>query len=80
MLLGLESAYDQYFNGQKETLFEEWKEHACIIGKNVTVRTVNGDLNGKPVGLTDDGFLLLDLGGGKGAKVISGDLLLRDEM
>ena len=80
LLLGLESAYDQYFSGQKETLFEEWKEHSCLIGKKVTVKTVSGDLNGKPVGLTDDGFLLLDLGGGKGAKVISGDLVLRDEM
>lgn len=79
LLLGLESAYDQYFNGQKEELFEEWKEHSCVIGKEVTVKTVNGDLNGKPIGLTSDGFLLLDLGGGKGAKVISGDLVLCDE-
>ena len=78
LLLGLESAYDQYFNGQKETLFEEWKEHSCIIGRKVKVKTVNGDLEGKPVGLTPDGFLLLDLGGGKGAKVISGDLELCD--
>ncbi|MBR5329598.1 MAG: biotin--[Firmicutes bacterium] len=80
LLLGLESAYDQYFAGQKEQLFEEWKEHSMIIGKNVTVKTVSGDVKGKPVGLTDDGFLLLDMGGGRGAKVISGDLILNDEI
>lgn len=79
LLLGLESAYDQYFSGQKEDLFEEWKEHSCIVGRPVTVKTVNGDLTGKPVGLTSDGFLLLDLGNGKGAKVISGDLVLQNE-
>lgn len=79
LLLGIESAYDQYFAGQKEQLFAEWEENALVIGKSVTVKTVNGDLNGKPVGLTEDGFLLLDLGGGKGAKVISGDLVLEEE-
>lgn len=80
LLLGLESAYDQYFSGQKEQLFEEWKEHSLIIGKNVTVKTVSGDIKGKPLGLTEDGFLLLDMGGGRGAKVISGDLVINDEI
>lgn len=80
LLLGLESAYDQYFSGQKAQLFEEWKERSLVIGKNVTVKTVNGDVKGKPIGLTDDGFLLLDLGNGRGAKVISGDLILHDEL
>lgn len=80
LLLGLESAYDQYFRGQKELLFEEWKEQSFIIGKDVTVKTVSGDVKGKPLGLTDDGFLLLDMGGGKGAKVISGDLIVNDEI
>lgn len=79
LLLGMESAYDQYFAGQKELLFAEWEENSLVIGKSVTVKTVNGDLNGKPLGLTEDGFLLLDLGGGKGAKVISGDLILEEE-
>ncbi|MBQ6810782.1 MAG: biotin--[Firmicutes bacterium] len=80
LLLGLESAYDQYFSGQKDLLFEEWKEHSLVIGKNVTIKTVNGDVKGKPVGLADDGFLLLDMGNGRGAKVISGDLILNDEI
>lgn len=80
LLLGLESAYDQYFSGQKEMLFEEWKENSLVIGKAVTVKTVSGDVKGKPVGLTDDGFLLLDMGNGRGAKVISGDLIIDDEM
>lgn len=80
LLLGLESAYDQYFSGQREELFEEWKEHALVIGKNVTVNTVGGDISGRPVGLTSDGFLLLDIGNGKGAKVISGDLVINDEI
>lgn len=80
LLLGLESAYDQYFQGQRELLFEEWRERSRIIGKNVTVKTVSGDVKGRPVGLAEDGFLLLDLGGGKGAKVISGDLVIDDEI
>ena len=78
LLLGLESAYDQFLNGQSEILFEEWKEQALDIGREVKIRTVNGSVSGRPVGLADDGFLLLDIGGGKGAKIISGDIVAED--
>lgn len=74
LLLGLESAYDQYISGQKERLFEEWKNHALLLGVPVVVETPGGELRGVPMGLTDDGFLLLDMGNGKGAKVIAGHL------
>ena len=74
LLLGLESAYDQYFAGNKSAIFAEWQEQAMYIGEPVTVATVSGELKGKPVGLTEEGFLLLDIGNGKGAKVISGTL------
>lgn len=74
LLLGLESAYDQYFAGNKAEIFAEWQEQAMYIGEPVTVTTVSGELKGKPVGLSEEGFLLLDIGNGKGAKVISGTL------
>lgn len=78
LLLGLESAYDQYFNGQKAELFTEWEERSLIIGRDVVVKTVSGDVAGKPVGLSEEGFLLLDIGHGKGAKIIAGDVILKD--
>lgn len=80
LLLGLESAYDQYFNGAKAELFAEWEDHAGFIGRKVVVNTPGGDVAGKAAGLSEDGFLLLDLGNGKGAKVIAGDVILKEEI
>jgi BirA family biotin operon repressor/biotin-[acetyl-CoA-carboxylase] ligase len=77
LLLGLESAYDQYFNGQKEELFAEWEERSLLMNRDVIVKTVGGDVEGKVAGLSADGFLLLDIGNGKGVKIISGDLFLK---
>lgn len=78
LLLGLESAYDQYFSGQKAELFAEWEERSLLMNRNVIVKTVGGDVEGKAAGLTEDGFLLLDIGNGKGVKIISGDVFLKD--
>ena len=75
LLLGLESAYDQFLNGQTAQLFEEWRDRARCVGKTVTIATSDGQLQGEVIGLSDDGFLLLDLGRGKAAKIISGKIL-----
>ncbi|MGI5874703.1 MAG: biotin--[acetyl-CoA-carboxylase] ligase [Bacillota bacterium] len=78
LLLGLESAYDQFFGGREDLVFEEWKEHALFVGETVTAETVSGAVRGKVLGLSGEGFLLLDLGSGKGAKIISGRLLTEE--
>ncbi len=78
LLLGLESAYEQYFNGQEKELFAEWEERSLIMDREVIVKTVGGEVAGRVVGLSEEGFLLLDMGNGKGAKIISGDVYEKD--
>lgn len=78
ILLGLESSYDQYFNGSSAELFAEWEERSLIMNRDVIVETVGGEVEGRVAGLSEEGFLLLDMGNGKGAKIISGDVNLKD--
>lgn len=79
LLLGLESAYDQFFQSGFGLLRQEWEERSMLMGKQVHVSTVNGDLDGVVLGLSDEGFLQVKLDNQKVAHIISGDIQLRGE-
>ena len=74
LLLGLESVYDEFFHNGFGLLRQEWEERSPMLGKEVHVSTVNGDLDGVVLGLSEEGFLRLQLENGKVAHVISGDV------
>ncbi|MEE0775470.1 MAG: biotin--[acetyl-CoA-carboxylase] ligase [Bacillota bacterium] len=74
LLQGLESAYDEFFKNGFDLLRQEWEERSMVVGKNVQVVTVNGDLDGVALGLSNEGFLRVKLESGKVAHVISGDV------
>lgn len=74
LLLGLESVYDEFFHNGFGLLRQEWEERSPMLGREVHVSTVNGDLDGAVLGLSEEGFLRLQLENGKVAHVISGDV------
>lgn len=53
---------------------EAWKKHAPMLGQEVLVRADNKELRGVAKDLDEAGALLLDLGGGKTERVLSGDV------
>ena len=56
LLLGLESVYDEFFHNGFGLLRQEWEERSPMLGREVHVSTVNGDLDGAVLGLSEEGF------------------------
>lgn len=55
-------------------LRKEYITRSCSIGKDVNIKTSNGIINGKAVGIADRGYLLVN-NGGVITEVVAGDLM-----
>ena len=55
----LEEIYDQLSSGKTGRIKRRWIRLSSTVGKNVKIRTVNGTVRGKAVGIDDDGALLV---------------------
>ncbi|MDO4541441.1 MAG: biotin--[acetyl-CoA-carboxylase] ligase [Bacillota bacterium] len=77
LLFGLETAYDSYFNGEVQSLIEEWEERSFLLNREVEVSTANGSVSGTVLGLSPEGFLRILTEDKKVAHIISGDIALK---
>lgn len=57
-----------------DNLRKEYIARSCSIGKDVSIKTNNGIINGKAVGIADRGYLLVN-NDGVIAEVVAGDLM-----
>jgi len=55
-----------------------WESYAVSIGKNITARTLTGEIRGKAIGITDDGVLLIEDSGGRIHHIYSADIQLNE--
>ena len=53
-----------------------WESYAVSIGKMITARMLNGNIEGKAIGITDDGVLLMEDEEGEIHHVYSADIEL----
>lgn len=76
ILLQIEKLYVDYLHEGFQFVKLLWETHAVSIGRTVQARTLRGELNGKAIGLSDNGFLILEDESGKRHEVSSADIHL----
>ena len=74
LLEELEQRFDQFFAGGVEVVAEAWTQRAAL--GQVRVRSEDGLLEGRAVGLDRDGALLVEDSGGQRHRVVAGDVVL----
>ncbi|RSD26519.1 biotin--[acetyl-CoA-carboxylase] ligase [Mesobacillus subterraneus] len=55
-----------------------WESYAVSIGKNITARTLTGEIKGKAIGITEDGVLLIEDSEGKIHNIYSADIRIEE--
>lgn len=56
----LEDLYIDYLKEGFSVVKMLWESHAISIGKQITAKTLKGTIQGKAIGITDDGVLMLE--------------------
>ncbi|MEJ8544831.1 biotin--[acetyl-CoA-carboxylase] ligase [Brevibacillus borstelensis] len=69
-----EREYDHYLQEGFERVKAEWEQHSYTIGKWITVSTIQQTLEGRAIGLDEEGVLILEDASGKRHKVYSADV------
>lgn len=77
LLLKLEQLYTLYLDKGFYPIKLLWESYAVSIGKNITARTLLGNINGKALGITEDGVLMIEDDLGKIHHVYSADIELK---
>ncbi|USG63478.1 biotin--[acetyl-CoA-carboxylase] ligase [Brevibacillus ruminantium] len=72
-----EAEYDHYLREGFERVKMEWEQHSYTIGRWITVSTIQQTLEGKAIGLDEEGVLILEDTTGKRHKVYSADVNYR---
>lgn len=72
--LEFERLYDLYLQEGFASIKEQWEKQSMSLGKQVTMRTVQQTIQGKAIGLDEEGVLLLEDLDGVVHKVYSADL------
>ena len=72
-----EETYDRYLQRGFQPVKEEWESLSYTIGRWVSVQTISQSLEGRAVGLDDEGVLLLEDEAGNRHKVYSADVHYR---
>ncbi|CAA9571869.1 MAG: hypothetical protein AVDCRST_MAG18-2070 [uncultured Thermomicrobiales bacterium] len=75
ILIGIDEAYALIWEGQTETLREEWESRLAGRGERVRVETDGGPRVGEFIGVDADGALLLTIGG-RTERILVGDVVL----
>jgi len=71
-----ERHYDDFVRGGLGGMRDAWNAYSVLNGRFVTVDGAGETLEGKVLGIDDEGALLLERRGGKVAKAIAGDVTL----
>jgi BirA family biotin operon repressor/biotin-[acetyl-CoA-carboxylase] ligase len=58
---------------QTRKIVNQWTKRSSTIGRNVSIVTVNGNINGKAVKIDNDGALLISKGK-KIERILAGDI------
>lgn len=72
-----ETAYDHYLRHGFEQVKTEWEKHSYSIGRWVTVQTISQKLEGRAIGLDEEGVLMVEDKSGAIHKVYSADVNYR---
>ncbi|RIH83678.1 Bifunctional ligase/repressor BirA [Calidithermus terrae] len=72
----LEELENQYENLSKpERILEHWKKYSVTLGKEVSIRTPRGEMQGRALDLAEDGALVVESQGGT-ERIAAGDVSL----
>ena len=71
----LEKNFDLLKNGKEKNVIENWTKKSSIIGKNITIKTNDGNLKGKAIKIDSDGSLILKQKD-KTLRILVGDVTL----
>lgn len=73
----LEVLYKQYLTEGFLPIKKLWEHYALSIGKDITARTLSGNIHGKALGITEDGVLKIEDHDGKIHHIYSADIDLK---
>jgi BirA family biotin operon repressor/biotin-[acetyl-CoA-carboxylase] ligase len=79
LLLKLEEEYERIISNDWESIKNDWSEFCLSVGDNITLITLNGEINGKMIGIDDYGALRLQLLNGEIKSFASGDVTVRKQ-
>jgi BirA family biotin operon repressor/biotin-[acetyl-CoA-carboxylase] ligase len=80
LLQQLDALYAEYLNHGLAPILAEWESRCDLIGKGVEVDEAgSGLIRGLASGIDRDGALLLTLADGSTARILAGDVKVRDE-
>jgi BirA family transcriptional regulator, biotin operon repressor / biotin---[acetyl-CoA-carboxylase] ligase len=74
LLPALERWLDAFFAGGVSALADAWTERAELSGSRVRAGAEDGPVEGEPVGLDDEGALLVEDDAGRRHRVVSGEV------
>ena len=72
-LYELENVFQMIDSMQTRKIVNQWTKRSSTIGRNVSIVTVNGNINGKAVKIDNDGALLISKGK-KIERILAGDI------
>ena len=72
-LYELENVFQMIDSMQTRKIINQWTKRSSTIGRNVSIVTVNGNINGKAVKIDNDGALLISKGK-KIERILAGDI------
>jgi BirA family transcriptional regulator, biotin operon repressor / biotin---[acetyl-CoA-carboxylase] ligase len=78
LLAALEARYGRFLTAGFEAVRAEWESWSCLTGTEVSVATPDGDTTGRVVGLDADGALEVERPDGSIARIVAGEVTLRD--
>ncbi|MDP3065372.1 MAG: biotin--[acetyl-CoA-carboxylase] ligase [Methanobacteriaceae archaeon] len=77
-LKNFEDIYEKFKEDKFPEILSQWRQLSKTIGKNVEVHKRGRVVHGEAVGITKDGFLILELKDGTLRKVLSGECIHRE--
>jgi len=72
-LYELENVFQMIDSKHTRKIVNQWTKRSSTIGKNVSIVTVNGSINGKAVKIDNDGALIISKGK-KVERILVGDI------
>jgi len=77
LFASFERAYDEFVAGGLRRLRERWQSYSVLDGQWVGVEGSGGNLEGRVVGIDDEGALRLESGDGEVFRAIAGDVTIK---
>jgi BirA family transcriptional regulator, biotin operon repressor / biotin---[acetyl-CoA-carboxylase] ligase len=79
ILFKIEKLYKEYLQHGFKVVKLLWESYATSIGKRIVARTLSGSIEGKAIGINDEGVLLLEDASGKLHHIYSADIEFPDK-